>query len=394
VKSKLRIRDIIGLGYQGILKRTARSVLTAAGIAIGIAAIVAVLGISASGRSDLLAALDSLGTNLLRVTEGPGILGQSSGFPDGAAEMAGRIGPVQQYSAATLVDDSVRRSDMVPELQTSGIGVFAAQETLLEVVGGTMREGRFLDEAADRLPVIVLGNVAAERLGVRSLEPRTRVYLGGTWFTVVGIADELPLHPDLERGAFIGATIANDLFDTPASPTSIYLRVNPDSINEVVDVLPSTISPENPDQVEIARPSDALAARRAAEEALTGLLVGLGAVALLVGGVAIANIMVMSVLERRMEIGVRRALGATRGHIRAQFLFESTLLASAGGIVGVLMGAGITVAFAINRDLTLAMPISGVLGSIGAALAVGSLAGLYPAIRAARIEPAEAVRTG
>ncbi len=394
MKSKLRIRDIIGLGYQGILKRRARSVLTAAGIAIGIAAIVAVLGISASGRSDLLAALDSLGTNLLRVTEGPGILGQSSGFPNGAAEMAGRIGPVRQYSAATLVDGTVRRSDMVPELQTSGIGLFSARENLLEVVGGAMREGRFLDEAADRLPVVVLGNVAAERLGIRSLEPRPRVYVGGTWFTVVGIAGELPLHPDLERGAFIGATIANDLFDTPRAPTSIYLRVDPESIEEVVDVLPATISPENPDQVEIARPSDALAARRAAEEALTGLLVGLGAVALLVGGVAIANIMVMSVLERRMEIGVRRALGATRGHIRAQFLFESTLLASAGGIVGVLMGSGITVAFAINRGLTLAKPIGGVLGSIGAALAVGGIAGLYPAIRAARIEPAEAVRTG
>ena len=394
MKSKLRIRDIIGLGYQGILKRRARSVLTAAGIAIGIAAIVAVLGISASGRSDLLAALDSLGTNLLRVTEGPGILGQSSGFPNGAAEMAGRIGPVRQYSAATLVDGTVRRSDMVPELQTSGLGLFSARENLLEVVGGAMREGRFLDEAADRLPVVVLGNVAAERLGIRSLEPRPRVYVGGTWFTVVGIAGELPLHPDLERGAFIGATIANDLFDTPRAPTSIYLRVDLESIEEGVDVLPATISPENPDQVEIARPSDALAARRAAEEALTGLLVGLGAVALLVGGVAIANIMVMSVLERRMEIGVRRALGATRGHIRAQFLFESTLLASAGGIVGVLMGSGITVAFAINRDLTLAMPIGGVLGSIGAALAVGGIAGLYPAIRAARIEPAEAVRTG
>ncbi len=394
MKSRLLWRDTIGLGYRGILTRRGRSVLTAAGIAIGIAAIVAVLGISASGRADLLAVLDDLGTNLLRVTQGQGILGQSSGFPDGAAEMAGRIGPVSRYSATTLVDTSVRRSELIPELQTSGIGVFTAKDNLLDVLGGTMQEGRFLDAAADRLPVTVLGSVAAQRLGIRALDPQPRVYLGDTWFTVIGIVDALPLHPDLERAAFIGSTIAADLFDTTAAPSAIYLRVNPEVVEDVVDVLPASVNPESPDQVEITRPSDALAARKAAEEALTGLLVALGAVALLVGGVAIANIMVMSVLERRMEIGVRRALGATRGHIRAQFLIESTLLAAAGGVVGVLLGAGITVAFAINRDLTLAVPVAGLFGSIGAALAVGALAGLYPAIRAARIEPAEAVRTG
>lgn len=394
MKSRLLWRDTIGLGYRGIMTRRGRSVLTAAGIAIGIAAIVAVLGISASGRADLLAVLDDLGTNLLRVTQGQGILGQSDGFPDGAAEMAGRIGPVDRYSATTLVDTSVRRSELIPELQTSGIGVFTAKHNLLEVLGGTMREGRFLDAAADRLPVTVLGDVAAQRLGIRSLDPQPRVYLGETWFTVVGIVEPLPLHPDLERAAFIGSTVADDLFDAPEGPSAIYLRVNPDVVDDVVDVLPASVNPESPDQVEITRPSDALAARKAAEEALTGLLVALGAVALLVGGVAIANIMVMSVLERRMEIGVRRALGATRGHIRAQFLIESTLLAAAGGVVGVLLGAGITVAFAISRDLTLAVPVAGLFGSIGAALAVGAVAGLYPAIRAARIEPAEAVRTG
>ena len=394
MKSRLRLRDMIGLGYQGILNRRGRSILTAAGIAIGIAAIVAVLGISASGRADLLAVLDDLGTNLLRVTQGQGILGQSTGFPDGAAEMAGRIGPVRRHTATTVVDTSVRRSPLIPELQTGGIGVFTTRENLLDVLGGSMREGRFLDAAAEELPVVVLGDVAADRLGIRSLDPQPRVYMGETWFTVVGIIDELPLHPDLERGAFIGRRVAADLYDAPAAPSAIYLRVNPDSVDEVVDVLPASLNPESPDQVEITRPSDALAARQAAEEALTGLLVGLGAVALLVGGVAIANIMVMSVLERRMEIGVRRALGATRGHIRAQFLIESTLLAFAGGVVGVLLGAGITVAFAINRDLTLAVPVAGLFGSIGAALAVGGIAGLYPAIRAARIEPAEAVRTG
>lgn len=391
LRSRLRFSDSIGLAATGLGSRRGRSTLTALGIAIGIAAIVAVVGISASGRADLLATLDRLGTNLLRVAAGQGILGGPAELPDEAPSMAARIGPVQAVSATSLIDASVRRTDRIPELETGGLSVVAVEPELAGVLGATLLDGRFLDAGTAAVPATVLGRVAAERLGFGDLSTERLVDIGGTTFTVIGILADLELHPDIERAALVGRPVAEELFgDTSFS--AIYLRVRPESADAVVEVLPTTINPENPDQVQITRPSDALAAREAADAALTQLLVALGSVALLVGGVAIANIMVMSVLERRMEIGVRRALGATRGHIRRQFLLEAVLLAGIGGLAGVGLGAAITVGFARLRDLTLSLPAEALAGAVGVALAIGALAGLYPAVRAARIPPSEAVR--
>ena len=392
MRSRLRLGDLFGLGLRGLAARPARALLTAIGIAIGIAAIVSVIGISASGRADLIATLDRLGTNLLRVTPGGGVLGTGSEVPEEARVMAERIGPVQSATQTTQVEASVRRNDLIGELETGGIAVLAARPDLLDELGGGVRTGRFLDKATSRVPAVVLGSVSARRLGITDLDPRPRVFLDGTWFTVIGILDPLELHPDIERSALIGYPVADVLFATTESPSTLYVRASPDFLNDVAEVIPATVNPQSPDAVDVTRPSDALQARRAADEALTNLLIGLGAVALLVAGVAIANIMVMSVLERRTEIGVRRALGATKRHIRLQFLFESVLLSGIGGVAGTLLGAAITVAYAANRDLTLAVPPQGVALSIGAALVVGALAGLYPAWRAARIPPAEAVR--
>jgi putative ABC transport system permease protein len=392
VKSKLRVADAIGLGLRGLSSRPARTILTATGIAIGIAAIVAVLGISASGRADLLATLDDLGTNLLRVEPGAGIFGTGSDVPEEAVAMTGRIRPVQWVTVTTRADATVRRNDLISELETGGIAVLATEPDLLDVLRADVATGRFIDAATARVPTLVLGSVAAERLGITRLDPTPRLYLDGTWFTVIGILDEMAIHPDLERSALIGYPVAADVFDTSRSPTTMYVRTDPDFIDDVAEVIPATVNPEQPDAVQVSRPSDALEARRAADEALTNLLIGLGAVALLVAGVAIANIMVISVLERRMEIGVRRAIGATKGHIRTQFLIESMLLAGIGGVLGVGLGAAITVGYAATRDLTVAVPPEGLALSVAAALVIGAVAGLYPAIRAAGIPPAEAVR--
>ena len=392
MRSRLRFVDAVGLGVRGLSSRVARAVLTATGIAIGIAAIVAVLGISASGRADLLATLDDLGTNLLRVEPGAGIFGNTAEVPEEASNMTQRIRPVQQVTATTRADASVRRNDLIPELETNGINILAADTDLLDVLRVGMSTGRFIDAATAQVPAIVLGKVAANRLGIDDLDPIPKVYVDGTWFTVLGIMDAMEIHPDLERSAVIGYPVANALYETSRSPTTIYVRADPEFIDDVAEVLPATVNPEQPDAVQVSRPSDALDARRAADEALTSLLIGLGAVALLVAGVAIANIMVISVLERRMEIGVRRAIGATRGHIRIQFLIESMLLAGIGGVLGILLGTAITVGYAASRDLTVAVPPQGLALSVLAALAIGGIAGLYPAIRASRIPPAEAVR--
>ncbi len=392
MKSGLRVVDAVGVALSGLAARRGRSALTALGIAIGIAAIVAVLGITASGRADLLATLDELGTNLLRLTPGQGVFSAAEELPDTTPAMVARVGPVRQVTATTRLDVAVRRNDLISELETGGISVLAADPGLAEVLGAEMVSGRFHDAASAAVPAVVLGGVAADRLGITSLQPRPRVFVGDEWFTVVGIMAPLPLHPDLDRSALVGYEAAAELFGATRAPTAVYARVAPERVEDTVAVLPATANPENPDQVEVTRPSDALEARRAADEALTLLLVGLGAVALLVGGVAIANIMVMSVLERRREIGVRRALGATRGHVRAQFLLESLLLAGAGGLLGAGLGAAITVGFAANQDFTVAVPLPGLAASIAAALLIGGLAGLYPAIRAAKIPPAEAVR--
>jgi len=248
-----------------------------------------------------------------------------------------------------------------------------------------------LDRGTASYPAAVLGSVAADRLGIRSLEGGPLVRLGHRWFAVIGILDQLPLAPDIDRSVLIGYDVAERLFGIDNAPSTVRVRTDPDDTDAVAQLLAATANPESP-QVEVSRPSDALEARARADETLTALLLGLGAVALLVGGVGIANVMVISVLERRAEIGVRRALGATRPHIRLQFLIESTLLAGLGGAVGVGLGAAITWLYADTRGWRFALPVTGLVGGVAAALAVGAVAGLYPAIRASRLAPAEAVR--
>lgn len=393
MKSRLLPADALRLGLTGLRSRLGRSLLTALGISIGVAAIVAILGISASGRANLLDTLDRLGTNLLRVTPGQGVFSQADALPEDSTLMLARVGPVQRVSSTSLLDVTVRRNDLIPELETGGLSVIAVPTDLDEVLNVDVIDGRFLDGASSEVPTAVLGFVAAGRLGLDDTSIAPRVYIGDEWFTVIGILDEMPLHPEIERAVVIGLGVAEALFDPDVAPTALFARIHPDRVDDVVDVIPATVSPQAPDQVQVTRPSDALVARQAAEEALTGLLIGLGSVALLVGGVAIANIMVMSVLERRMEIGVRRALGATRRHIRLQFLLEAILLAGIGGLVGTLLGALITIGYAATRDLTIAIPLEGLAGSLAAALAIGAVAGLYPAIRASRVPPAQAVRS-
>jgi putative ABC transport system permease protein len=321
-----------------------------------------------------------------------GFFGTQEELPEGVIGMVERIGPVEEVTSTTQTDLLVRRSNFISEFEGGGISTIVTSSELLNVIGGKLSEGRFITDGLSDLPVTVLGNVTAKRLGITNLSKPTKILIDDEWFGVIGIVEELKIHPDLDRSVFIGYGAAKKLFDINEEPTTIYLRANPTFIEDVVEVIAPSMNPENPDQVEVSRPSDALEAQQAVEASFTNLLLGLGSVALLVGGVAIANVMVMSVLERRMEIGVRRSIGATRREIRYQFLLESIVLSGIGGLVGVMLGSLITLAYTNYTNIVFSIPVWQILGAVVLALLIGAISGVYPAIKASKIQPAEAVR--
>ncbi|GAB3865135.1 ABC transporter permease [Dactylosporangium cerinum] len=384
---KLSFLDVVRVGGAGLRTRPLRVVLSALGIAIGIAAMVAVVGISASSRAQLDRQLDALGTNLLSVGPGKSFFGDASHLPSSSVAMVARIGPVTSVSSTGRVASArVYRTDRIPVTETGGISVLAASPQLLSTVGGAVSAGSYLGSGA--IPTVVLGSRAAGLLGV---SPGLTVWLGGHWFTVVGVLAPVPLAPELDSAALIGWSTATEVLDFDGYPTTIYARARPDAVTAVAGVLAATANPSAPNEVQVSRPSDALAARAAFDAAFTGLLLGLGAVALLVGGVGVANTMVISVLERRAEIGLRRALGARRAQIRLQFLTESLLLSLLGAAGGLVLGVVITAGFALARSWPVVVPVWVLGGGLLATLLIGGLAGLYPAVRAARLSPTVAL---
>ncbi|MFH8370439.1 ABC transporter permease [Streptomyces sp. NPDC018031] len=388
----MRPRDVVKVGAVGLRTRPLRAFLSALGIAIGIAAMAGVVGISSSSRADLDRTLASLGTNLLTVSAGQTMTGEEARLPLSAEAMVDRINPVTAVSATgRLKDAKVYRTDRIPEAETGGIGTYAARVDLYSTIGGRLSSGTWLNAATGRYPATVLGATAAERLGVSRAGPDTKVLIGGRWFTVVGILRPAPLASELDTAALVGWGAARSELGFDGHPTTIYTRATDARVESVQAVLGATANPEAPNEVQVSRPSDALAAKQAAGEAFTGLLLGLGAVALLVGGVGVANTMVISVLERRSEIGLRRSLGATRGQIRTQFLSESLLLSGLGGVGGALLGAVVTGGYAMYQGWPTVIPPWAVAGGVAATFAIGGLAGLYPAVRASRLSPTEAL---
>jgi putative ABC transport system permease protein len=391
--ARLRPADVARVASVGLRTRRLRAALSALGIAIGVAAVVAVLGLSSSSQAGLLAEIDRLGTNLLTVTNGTGVFGQAQELPTVAPAMIRRIGPVTNVADTGSTGVPAYRNPFIPAVQTNALSVQAATLNLPPAVGTTVARGTFLNAATQSEPVAVLGAAAAQRLGIDRVLAGERIWVDRRWFYVAGILQPALLAPEIDSSILVGFPAAATYLGFDGHPTTVYVRAATDRVAAVQAVLGATANPEHPDAVNVSQPSAALVARAQAKSALTGLFLGLGAVALLVGGVGVANIMVISVLERRSEIGLRRALGATRGQIRTQFLSEALLLSAAGGAIGVALGVIATAVYASTKHWSITVPALGWGGGLGAALAIGAVAGFLPAMRAARLSPTDALRT-
>jgi putative ABC transport system permease protein len=384
--------DLLRLSSVGLRTRKMRAALSGLGIAIGVAAIVAVLGLSASSQAGLLAELDRLGTNMLTVSSGTTLFGQPAELPEQAPAMIGRIAGVTAVQDTSYIGDvNAYRSPLIPSIDTNALTVQAASLGLLRATGDTLARGRFLNAATAREPVAVLGALAAQRLGIDRVFSGERIWLGNQWFYVAGILTPAVLAPGIDTSVLVGYPAAETYLGADGHPSTIYVRAQTSQVDAVQSLLAAAANPQAPSQADVSQPSQALVARADAQSALNGLFLGLGAVALLVGAVGVANIMIISVLERRSEIGLRRALGATKGHIRMQFLAEAILLAVAGGGVGVAAGALATAVYASIKGWAIVIPATAWAGGIGAALAIGAIAGLLPALRAARMSPTQAL---
>jgi putative ABC transport system permease protein len=390
---RLPLADLARVASVGLRTRRVRAALSALGIAIGVAAIVAVLGLSSSSQAGLLAEIDRLGTNLLTVQNGQTLFGQSAELPLAAPGMIARIGPVEQVQYTGSTTANVYRSPLVPSVNTNALSVQAASLGLPATVGAGVAAGSYLNAATAREPVAVLGYAAAQRLGIDRLYPGERIWLGGMWFYLAGILDSATLAPEVDSSVLVGFAAAKRYLGFDGHPTTIYVRSVTSETAAVQAVLAATANPEAPNEVNVSQPSAALTARAEAQGALNSLFLGLGAVSLLVGAVGVANIMLIGVLERRSEIGLRRSLGATKANIRNQFLSEAILLALIGGAVGVTAGVISTVVYATTKHWQVAVPTTAWAGGLAAAVLIGAIAGLLPAIRAARLSPTEALRT-
>ncbi|PPI56476.1 ABC transporter permease [Rathayibacter toxicus] len=391
-RSRLRVSDLLRIGGSGLRLRPLRVVLSALGIAVGIAAMISVVGISSTSQAKLEKQLHALGTNLLTAGPASSMMGSPSvPMAANAVERVLRIDGVESAASLATLPLGVYRNQLVEKGNTNGLTVAVADVRLLGLTETTLDKGRWYDEVSGELPTVVLGSTAASHLGISTLGSLVRV--GTQNVTVIGILHPSSLAPELDNAALVPGAVARNLLKWNGRPTTVYERSSDAAVPRVRKLIAPTIDPVRPLNVAVTRPSDALNAKNAVDSSLNGLLLGVGSVALVVGGIGIANTMVISVLERRREIGLRRALGATRGHIRLQFLVEAFLLSLLGGVGGAVLGVTAVGVFAVANEAPLTVPIGIVAAGVGVTVVIGVIAGLYPAIRAARTSPAIALTT-
>jgi len=396
LRSRLRLVDVVSQALLGLTSRKLRTALTALGISIGIASLISIQGITEANQADARAEIDALGSDFLFITPGTGVTEDAELLPYAPAMLRTHLPALDYVAALYPVDARARKNELIPEVQTGGVTVSAltaADLDLLEPVNGSVAFGRFHDTTSVEVPAVVLGSLAAERLDIRHLVGHPTINISGTNFTVIGVLNEFEtLNTDLNRTVFVGLDVAVELFETPDNPSAIYAQVPPEDLDDVRALIPAQANPAAPGEVAVSRPTEALEIREVIDETFARILQALALIVLAVGGIGIANIMVISVIERRGEIGLRRSLGATRKHIASQFIIESTVLSLLGGFLGVAIGVTIVFGYARFKDFEAIIPWFWLSVGVVAAFVLGAIAGLYPAWRASRLDPAEAVR--
>lgn len=390
----ISLADLARTAWRGVASRPQRTFLAALGIALGIASLVALTSAAASNRAHVLAELDAMGADLAVVTPGNGPDQQPVALPETAPDTIARQDGVARVGVFETApkDVAVFRTDVIPDNETNGLTVAVARPGVFDAVEATLSGGRWFDDATRALPVAVLGSTAAERLGIDRVGDR--ILIGGEWYGVLGVLDSAGLASGIDTAVILGDRWVRAHYpaDTTGKISAIYVRAEPGRIDSVRDVLAAAAAPGSP-YVGVTKLSDLTHARAATDDSLATLGIALGGIALLVGGVGIANTMIVAVMERRGEIGLRRSLGARRGQIAVQFVTEAAILSLLGGLAGAVLGAVAAFFIAVTANRAVVIPVEVLAAGPALSVMVGVIAGLQPAIRAARLSPAGALRS-
>ena len=405
-------RDTVRSAFDAIRSHRLRSALTMLGILIGITAVVLTVGIGAGARAEVRSSIDALGTNLLVIS--PGSNSDSSGTRGGF----GTASTLTVYDAEALDDhDVVPDVEAVAAVSETSAALVAGEENWTTTLMGTtdswqdirsrtVASGRFFDDATDAAAdVVVVGaDTATELFGTTNVVGETVSY-DGSQLEIIGVLETIDSSSDAS---------ANDLAIVPLSTysqrlvggsdrdavDSIYVKAtSADTLSAATQeseaLLTNLHGIDNADDVDfsVASESSVLEAATSVDDTLTIMLGGIAAISLLVGGVGVMNIMLVSVTERIREIGLRKAIGARPRFIRRQFLVEASILGLMGGVLGVGVGVGLGMALPTWIDSPVEISVPSAVAAVVMAIVIGVVFGVYPASRAARLTPIDALRS-
>ncbi len=403
VRPRLRIVDLFDETLAGVFARPARAALTTLGTVLGIASLVATLGISRTAGGQIVGRFDELAATQVTVSARTSGSGSSSraaaALPWDVETRLDRLNGVVASGAVAEASDpgALRTVPLIdPENVTERlVPVFAGSVGYLDAVRGTISNGRWFDQGhVDRRDgVVVIGADVATEFGIDRLDRQPGIFIGDQVFTVIGILDAAPRDTGLLQSVIVPYTAAQDRLDV-ARPQRVVIETDIGAAQLIAEQAPVALNPNASDGLKVSAPRDPTRTKNAVQDDVNQLFLLLGLISLVVGAIGIANVTLVTVMERTGEIGLRRALGASRRHIALQFLAESTVMGLVGGIVGATVGIVTIVAVAGSRDWTPVLDLWLPLAAPFAGAVVGLVAGLYPSVRAARMEPVDALRAG